>query len=63
MGKVPAEELEWSLAPNSEACPDCPLIKNPPKGGFAEAERIIHHILWQYQMPDQTALDGRRGLL
>ena len=39
------------------------LQKNPPKGGFAEAERIIHHILWQYQMPDQTALDGRRGLL
>src|SRR2546421_7842271 len=58
-GKVPAEELEWSLAPGSRDLPGLLADEKPAQKGFTEAKRIIHHA--QYQHPRLVLQCTRQG--
>ena len=42
--KVPAEELEWSLAPGSGGLSGLPTEEKQPEGGLQRTERFIHHV-------------------
>jgi hypothetical protein len=46
--KVPVAELEWSLASGRESLSGLPHHRKPARNGFAEVERIIHHLPWEY---------------
>jgi hypothetical protein len=46
--KVPVAELEWSLASGREGLSGLPHHRKPARNGFAEVERIIHHLPWEY---------------
>jgi hypothetical protein len=47
--KVPAEELEWSLAPGSGGLFGLRTDEKQPEVGLETAGRIIHHIPWERQ--------------
>ena len=42
--KVPAEELEWNLAPGSGGLSGLPTEEKQPEGGLQRTERFIHHV-------------------
>ena len=39
-----AEELKWSLTRRREGLSDLSRTNQPPRNGFGEVDRIIHHI-------------------
>ncbi|TMD66950.1 MAG: hypothetical protein E6I97_23570, partial [Chloroflexi bacterium] len=59
--KVLAEEVGWSLAPGKEGRSGLPHHKKGPKG-YAEADRIIHHIPWEYPPVREARKRGRHAL-
>ena len=42
--KVPAEVLEWSLAPGSGGLSGLPTDEKQPEGGLQRVDRFIHHV-------------------
>ncbi len=55
---MPAEVLEWSLAPGSGGLSGLPTDEKQPEGGLQRVDRFIHHVQSLHPSSLQRDFDG-----